>query len=390
MQRLLILSDLSERGERLREVLEADFECQLLPRRYSGQLPRVDLLILDLGARSTPAPLTSVHWSETPQLLIFDNAQTLDEMACHISPDCDFLCDPFSDGELVLRVRGLLRSQAGRNRQHQMLHTASEALDRALHENGALLRRLNHELRTPLHSIIGMNSVLCETAQPRQMPCVLAIEQASSQLIRLIDSLPKLTAERFDNPMRENREAEIGADPAGLLDALLIELQDYLATRGLSTARHYHQLPRRLLLSLSQNALTQVLRLLLIHASQRAPAGGVLDIGLFHTPEKGQLCIRIAAPGEGASQETRACLSSINAWGKQESIELTLARQLAQQQCFTLEVNNGESDLLGQDWRVELRVPLRRHRGSVLAAGLMAFANTPAEPPWVAHQRFED
>lgn len=90
-----------------------------------------------------------------------------------------------------------LSDQLNRSVQNLQLQTPAKNIDRMTSSaNGNLLTHINHELRTPIHTILGYSDLLCEEmleqGQVNWLQSIQTIRQKGYQLLQIVESISDL------------------------------------------------------------------------------------------------------------------------------------------------------------------------------------------------------
>jgi signal transduction histidine kinase len=170
---------------------------------------------------------------------------------------------------MTLKLHVLLRRRRSALRQLDAARAAAEA---AAAEKSRLLGNLSHEVRTPLHGLLGMAQRLLESPlQPAQRQQAQIIERTGRLLLGVVDEVLDFSNAAAGKPLLEPVEvdlARLGRDcialfePQALLKGVVLHLEVEDTGRGT-------------LVSGDPLRLSQVINLLLSNAVKFTPAGSV-------------------------------------------------------------------------------------------------------------------
>ncbi|WP_424134670.1 PAS domain-containing sensor histidine kinase [Roseomonas chloroacetimidivorans] len=198
--------------------------------------------------------------------------------------------DPTPDGGFIRTYRDVTEDQRARA-ELQAARDTAEAASRA---KTSFLMTMTHELRTPLHAVIGFSEAILEEGKPDRMRAhaeeVLA---AGQQLLGLVDGL--LEATRIETEAVAMRGTVF--DPAPVLHAAAASALKAAGGRLGFTLRIPEMLPP---MRGDEARLRQVLDALLSNAIKFTPAG---EVTLSAMPRDGGSVITITDTGIGIAPE---------------------------------------------------------------------------------------
>lgn len=126
--------------------------------------------------------------------------------------------------------------------QNTELLALKEAAEAASRAKSAFLANISHEMRTPLHAILGFSQVLKMSAKPEQADLIEHMTKAGDHLLAMIDDLldlAKIEAGRLSL-------AEEAFDPHDVIETVRDLVAEAAAAKGLRLAVEAGDLPARL------------------------------------------------------------------------------------------------------------------------------------------------
>ncbi|MDQ6988916.1 MAG: ATP-binding protein, partial [Mariprofundaceae bacterium] len=194
--------------------------------------------------------------------------------------------------------RALTEVQNQREKQQAIadLHLAKEAAEHANKAKSDFLMVMNHELRTPLHGIIGMLDLLAEDTQlwQEEQRDFLQTARCSSKSLRiLINDILDLTAAETGNLHINHAQFDLPACLEGALAPFLIAVN----AKGLSFELQIKQLPR---LVLGDEArIRQVVLNLVGNAMKFTDEGSIRLLAEMRVNGSGQECLHFSVEDTG-------------------------------------------------------------------------------------------
>lgn len=271
------------------------------------------------------------------------------------------------------RIRELLRLRFW---THQIAEERAEALRLAQRQSsvkGQFLATMSHEMRTPLHGILGLTRSLRETA-PGSTRLAL-IERAGEHLLGLIN-------DALDFSRLEAGRVQLTAqcfDLAGLIDDVVSLSTRSAAEAGLVLSARL-QMPRPCLVVGDPARVRQVLLNLVGNAIKFTETGSVTVMGQ-HNAERGRARIRVCDTGVGIAPDEQALIfeafhqsdGSFTRRYAGTGLGLTIARELAQAMGGDLTVKSHPGK--GSCFTVKLDLP--RASAPVVAAAAASLPSVP-------------
>ncbi|HET8569195.1 MAG TPA: HAMP domain-containing sensor histidine kinase [Candidatus Limnocylindria bacterium] len=250
---------------------------------------------------------------------------------------------------LAVAVRALLRERAA-------LAAANARLAVASRHKTEFLANVNHELRTPLSSILGFAALLEErtTLDGRQARYVRNVREAGDHLLGLVDDILDLAA--VESGRLEIRREDVS------VRALLAE--PLRVARGTAETRDQRleisDVPEDVV-AVDPRRLGHALGLLFSSALDATPAGGT--IGVSAAIESGHLVVAVADGGPAVARERAQRLFDVygrlrDGAGSASGPGLALAKRLVELHGGVLLVDGG----VGAGSVVTVRVPARGER----------------------------
>ena len=267
----------------------------------------------------------------------------------------DFIVKPFSERDLVVRVRNLIHVNA--------LREAAEGANRAKDE---FLAMLGHELRNPLSPILTALQLMKVRGAEDSERARTVIERQVNHLTRLVDDL--LDVSRIARGRIELKEqvVEIGEVVAKAIETTspLLEQQTHVLTvdvpeSGLSVYAD----PTRL---------SQVISNLLTNAAKYTPAGGRIDVGARR--EGDEVVVSVRDSGIGIPPAMLPHVFDLFVQARQAidrsqgglGLGLTIVRNLVEQHGGTV---SAKSDGPGLGSEFTIRLPMAAGKKAAHQAG---------------------
>ncbi|NEV62681.1 hybrid sensor histidine kinase/response regulator [Thiorhodococcus minor] len=245
---VLIVDDQPLNLQQLAEVLDPDYRVKVATNgqqalELAGRVPYPEVILLDVMMPEMDgyavckalkaAPLTA----DTPVIFITAKTDAASESAALEAGAVDFIHKPINPE--VVRARVRVQHELAQYRHHleelvhartQELAQASDAAESANRAKTAFLHNASHEMRTPLHHIMGMTHVL-HTALPEasDQTRLETISQAAQILLRLVTNLLEYTRLEAGELVLQNQTFDVRT----LLAEVVMERQESAAEKGL-------------------------------------------------------------------------------------------------------------------------------------------------------------
>ncbi|CAB9526154.1 sensor kinase/phosphatase LuxQ [Seminavis robusta] len=237
---------------------------------------------------------------------------------------------------------------------------AKKDADRANQEKSEFLAVMAHELRTPLHQMIGFTELLSETTMTdSQLEYVQLMQSASWSLKVVMNDI--IEYKKIDSPSLEKIPFKV----KGVLEGCRQVILPRTTEKGLTLSCEWERLAESLTLLGNPNRLRQVLLRLLQNSINFTHSGTVsLSATLVNTPDESadtRVRFQVTDTGVGISNEERAQLlgqqsPQANANRRRFSgagLGLTICKSLVEAMGGTMEVESA----LGQGTTVSFEVP---------------------------------
>lgn len=243
---------------------------------------------------------------------------------------------PWNDVSLALarQVRHSLAPVLVSHYEAELRHTA----ERNVALKSAFIAKVSHELRSPLHAIIGFADVLADGDAPlpaeRQQRNINIIRESGRRLLRLINDLLDLT--KFESGMTEFCLAD--ADIADIVASVVREFAGLARDQSVVVAVEDHRSCR--LARMDVDRMRQVIVNLLSNAIRFSPTGGRVVIALATRtagPDGATLLIEVRDQGVGIPENeldsifhTFAQSSRTRQGGGGTGLGLTICRKIVE------------------------------------------------------------
>ena len=382
-RRALIVDDDADLAESLSDILvERGYEVQIANNRQAvqdicqGFDAQVALLDIRLHGESGLDVLAMLKQDNADMIcvMITGYAETETAIDALRRGAYDYLCKPLHPNQifaLLERCFEKIRLEQEARSAYEAMYSAKEAAEAAARAKTEFLAAMGHELRTPLHSIIGFSEVLESEAfgklgNKKYLEYAGDIKASGLHLVGIINSiLEMIKAEAGRLELRES-PAELG-DIVGLVlrltvpqaNAADIEIKTSLAP----------DLPNLLC---DEQKLRQVLLNLLSNAIKFTPKGGRIEV-TAHAETDGAIVMAIHDTGIGiAAEDIPKALepfsqidSVISRSYEGTGLGLSLSTAMIELHGGTLTLESTP----GQGTTVTLRFPPKRTLPRVSAAG---------------------
>ncbi|MCR0983028.1 PAS domain-containing sensor histidine kinase [Roseomonas populi] len=263
-------------------------EATMRPGRHVDELRLLQLASLEFGDMTSPAARDALARSKG----------TIAETGRFVRtrPDGTVLevrTDPMPGGGFLRTYRDVTEERRARAE----LEAARDAAEAASRAKSGFLATMTHELRTPLHAVIGFSEAILEETRPEAVrDHAREVLEAGRQLLGLVDGL--LEATRIEAGTLSLRGAVL--DPLPILRAAAVSARRAAEAAGIAFEEALPEaLPQ---LRGDAGRLRQVLDALISNAVKFTPAGG--RVTLSATPlATGGTEIAIADTGIGMAPE---------------------------------------------------------------------------------------
>jgi len=206
----------------------------------------------------------------------------------------------FREGQLFRYVASISDITKEKNAQKSL----EEALDKLKDSNEAkkeFLSHVSHELKTPIHAIIGMSQIASNSINDRQKVenCLKRIDYASSKLLEMINNI-------LDISKIDNNKITIDHEPFNLMELLQNvshTVSDQADMNHQKYSSNYNQIHDYYLIG-DEMRLLQVLNNCLSNALKFTPSGGTISFDvneIERTEEQIVLRFYIKDTGKGMS-----------------------------------------------------------------------------------------
>lgn len=228
------------------------------------------------------------------RLRAVDRTQSL--QATRVRPNGTVLAmvsDPMPGGGFIVTFSDVTEDR----RIRAELVSARNAAEAANSAKSRFLATMTHELRTPLHAVIGFSEALMPEPPPaRAKEFVASILEAGQHLLSLIDNILDVTRAETAGLVMADYDVHVGA----LIDSAVRVIRAQAESVGVSIVTEVpEELPR---LRADELRLRQILLNLLSNAVKFTPEGGLVTVRAAVQPS-GDLCLSVTDTGIGMSEE---------------------------------------------------------------------------------------
>ena len=306
--RILVVDDHEEVAQLIRHDLESEGH-EVVVARNPGQVADLaagdrsfDLAIVDvmLGPDSgydLTADLVSRSNEYLPVLLV--TAGEIDREKGFAAGADDFIAKPLDAGELVARVRSLIRVGRAIRSQGRAARERSEAYEKLAELDrlkSDFLSTVSHELRTPLNTIILLSHLIeregkTPADEERRLHDIRVIRESAETLLRMINNILDLA--KLEAGQRDLHPQRVALKP--LLEETADLLEPQARARDLSLRTEIsRELPETAVLD--REKLSRVLINLLSNAVKYTQKGSVV---LRATPWQESIAFEVQDTGSG-------------------------------------------------------------------------------------------
>ncbi|PZW50967.1 PAS domain S-box-containing protein [Humitalea rosea] len=228
------------------------------------------------------------------RLRALDRSQSL--RATRVRPNgmvLTMVSDPVPGGGFVVTFTDVTEDR----RIRAELESARNAAEAANSAKSRFLATMTHELRTPLHAVIGFSEALMPEPPPaRAKEFIASIHEAGQHLLSLIDNILDVTRAETAGLVMADYDVHVGA----LIDSAVRVIRAAADSGGITVVTNVpSSLPR---LRADELRLRQILLNLLANAVKFTPAGGMVTVRAA-VRDSGELCISVTDTGIGMSEE---------------------------------------------------------------------------------------
>ena len=189
------------------------------------------------------------------------------------------------------------------NREHQLAQEAQKRAEEADRAKSEFLANMSHDLRTPLHSILGICEALGEylygPLESRQLEMLKTIEKSGGHLLELINDILDLS--KISAGQLELHYEEVDLEPFCL--ELVRMIRPQATEQGQSI--HFANDGKMNSIHVDQRRLRQIIINLLGNAVKFTPRDGQIGILINSLLEKDEVSLTVWDTGIGISPEDR-------------------------------------------------------------------------------------
>jgi len=268
----------------------------------------------------------------------------------------EMVSDPVPGGGFVIAITDVTEER----RIRAELERARNAAEAANFAKSRFLATMTHELRTPLHAVIGFSEALMPNPpQARAKEYIASIHEAGRHLLSLIDNILDVTRAETAGLVMADYDVHVGA----LIDSAVRVIRAVAETGGVAIDT---QVPPHLpLLRADELRLRQILLNLLSNAVKFTPRGGKVTVRAAVEAD-GDLSLSVSDTGIGMSDEELPQIfqpfsqidNSLSRRFSGSGLGLYLSRVLAEAHGGSLQVASSS----GAGTTMTLRLPATRLR----------------------------
>lgn len=206
--------------------------------------------------------------------------------------------------DTALLQREVLQQRNALSLAHAELQAARDAADAASHAKSDFLAKVNHELRTPLHVVLGNAEMLADeasTLEPADRRILASDLLSEGQyLLGLIDDLLDLSRAEAGAPLLEIEEFAL----APLLEECVAAVSAHAYAAEVDIQLDLADAPLEVVAD--RRAIRQITVNLLSNAAKFSPIGGLVICKAEATPDGFEISVRDSGPGLSPDQVAEA------------------------------------------------------------------------------------
>jgi len=215
----------------------------------------------------------------------------------------DYMFKPFYTKELLARVKNLIQLRQQENQLRKMNHdleSVVDALKKADSLKSKLLSIAAHDLRNPLHSIIGYVELI-ESKLPENSELIPKLNKISKSADRMLTSIKDL----LDSSPIDNDTLSMNVVPVNLKDLIsqVISQNEPMASRKEQVVDFKYDANSDLVISGDEDKIRKIVDNLLSNAIKYSPTGKEISIRLAGNDET--IRIEVEDEGPGLTEEDK-------------------------------------------------------------------------------------
>ncbi len=288
------------------------YEAIDLVRTHDFALIIMDVRMPDMNGYETAEIIHAIERAAYVPIIFMtgDYIHEQDALRAYRAGAIDYIVKPVNSELLRHKVQviaDLYRHERELEKMNAKLQRATEMAERADQIKSEFLANISHELRTPMHAILGfceLGKMHVETwSKEEQVENFTEIHESGHRLLGLLNNLldlSKLESSTVTYAMEKHDIKEILHYAAGALQSLVAEKKQEIA---------YHLPEEAILLTCDREKIIQVLTNLFSNAIKFSPYNSTITVSLGHTELLSDasvtpaMTLSVADEGQGIPEE---------------------------------------------------------------------------------------